>query len=177
MEGATSIDEFLAGRVNPHYSYVIYRNLGDLYLEKERYQDAAETYEAFVAQDPYHPKAPLLQVEVIEAYKQGGFPSLVLDGKKDFVERYGMDGEFWVRNPRESNTEVARYLKSNLTTWRSTTMLRHKGRRDKRLPGSGKLVSQISCVFPGRSRQRQYQLPAGRNSVRERRFRRLRRRV
>ncbi|MDH5622215.1 MAG: tetratricopeptide repeat protein, partial [Gammaproteobacteria bacterium] len=115
MDGAKSIDTFLAGRGNPSYSYVIYRNLGDLYLEKERFQDAAVTYEEFVKQDPYHPKAPLLQVEVIEAYKQGGFPSLVLEGKKGFVERYGMDGEFWVRNPRESNTEVAAHLKSNLT--------------------------------------------------------------
>ncbi len=115
MEGADSIDSFLASRGNPHYSYVIYRNLGDLYLEKERYQDAAITYEAFVEHDPYHPKSPLLQVEVIEAYKQGGFPSLVLDGKRGFVERYGMDGEFWVRNPRESNAGVAAHLKSNLT--------------------------------------------------------------
>ena len=115
IDGANSIDTFLAGRGNPHYSYVIYRNLGNLYLEKERYQDAAETYEAFVAHDPYHAKAPLLQVEVIEAYKQGGFPSLVLDGKKAFVERYGMDGEFWIRNPRESNAEVAADLKANLT--------------------------------------------------------------
>jgi len=115
MDAAKSIDTFLASRGNPHFSYVIYENLGDLYLEKERYQDAAETYEAFVAHDPYHAKAPLLQVEVIEAYKQGGFPSLVLDGKKAFVERYGMDGEFWVRNPRESNTGVAASLKSNLT--------------------------------------------------------------
>ncbi len=115
MDGAEAIDSFLAGRNNPHYSYIIYRNLGDLYLEKERYQDAAVTYEAFVAHDPFHPKAPLLQVEVIEAYKQGGFPSLVLEGKKHFVERYGMDGEFWVRNPREQNAEVEAHLKSNLT--------------------------------------------------------------
>ncbi len=115
LKGAASIDSFLDSRNNPHFSYVIYRNLGDLYLEKERFQDAALTYEAFVVHDPYHAKAPLLQVEVIEAYKQGGFPSLVLDGKKDFVERYGMDGEFWLRNPRESNTEVAAHLKANLT--------------------------------------------------------------
>jgi TolA-binding protein len=115
MDGADSIDTFLAGHGNPHYSYVIYSNLGDLYLEKERFQDAAETYEAFVEHDPYHAKAPLLQVEVIEAYKKGGFPTLVLDGKKAFVERYGMDGAFWVRNPRETNTQVAAYLKANLT--------------------------------------------------------------
>ncbi len=115
MEGADSINTFLAGRGNPHYSYVIYHNLGDLYLEKQRYQDAAGAYEAFVEHDSFHAKAPLLQVEVIEAYKQGGFPSLVLDGKRAFVERYGMEGEFWIRNPRESNTEVAAYLKANLT--------------------------------------------------------------
>ncbi len=115
MEGADSIDAFLETRQNPAYSYVIYRNLGDLYLEKERYVDAAETYEAFVARDPFHHKAPILQVEAIEAYKRGGFPSLVLNGKKEFVERYGMDGEFWVRHPSETNQLVASYVKSNLT--------------------------------------------------------------
>ncbi|MEO1246322.1 MAG: tetratricopeptide repeat protein [Pseudomonadota bacterium] len=115
MEGAKSIDEFLEQRGNPVYSYVIYMNLGDLYLSKERYVDAAGAYEAFVNHDPLHPKAPLLQVEVIEAYEQGGFPSLVLDGKKGFVERYGMDGEFWVRNPPAENEAVAAHLKANLS--------------------------------------------------------------
>ncbi len=114
MEGAKSIDDFLDKRGHPEYSYIIYMNLGDLYLEKERFVDAAEAYEAFVAQDPFHPKSPLLQVEVIEAYKRGGFPSLVLEGKKGFVQRYGMDGEFWLRNPPEQNTAVAAHLKANL---------------------------------------------------------------
>ncbi len=114
MEGPDSIDKFLAGREMPGYGYVIYENLGDLYLEKERFQDAAQTYEAFVEKDPYHPKAPRLQMQVIEAYKQGGFPSLVLDGKKRFVARYGMDGPFWERNPREENEAVVENLKANL---------------------------------------------------------------
>ncbi|MBT8078787.1 MAG: tetratricopeptide repeat protein [Gammaproteobacteria bacterium] len=114
MEGSASIDDYLGRRGYPEYAYIVFMNLGDLYLEKERYVDAAKTYEAFVAQDPHHPKAPLLQVEVIEAYKQGGFPTLVLDGKKGFVERYGMDSPFWVRNPREQNTAVAAHLKQNL---------------------------------------------------------------
>ena len=115
MDGAESIDGFLAHRGLPSYSHVIYSNLGDLYLEKERFQDAAETYEAFVEQDPFHPMSPSLQVSVIESYKQGGFPSLVLEGKKSFVERYGMDGEFWIRNPRSANESVAGHLKTNLT--------------------------------------------------------------
>jgi TolA-binding protein len=115
MDGAKSIAKFLSERGYPDYGYIIFMNLGDLYLEKERFVDAAETYEAFVKQDPYNAKAPLLQVEVIEAYKQGGFPTLVLEGKKGFVERYGMDSPFWDRNPRESNTAVAAHVKANLT--------------------------------------------------------------
>ena len=114
MKGAESITDYLAQHGRPEYSYVIYMNLGDLYLEKERFVDAAGAYEAFIAQDPYHPRSPLLQIDVIEAYKSGGFPSLVLEGKKDFVERYGMDGQFWLRNPRQENTTVAVHLKTNL---------------------------------------------------------------
>jgi TolA-binding protein len=115
MQGADSITEFLNSQGQPEFAYVIYMNLGDLFLEKERFQDAAQTYEAFVELDPYHPKSPLLQVEVIESYKRGGFPSLVLEGKKGFIERYGMDGDFWIRNPRAENTGVEAHLKANLT--------------------------------------------------------------
>lgn len=115
MQGAASIDEFLGQHGSPAYSYIIYGNLGDLYLEKERYVDAAETYEAFVKNDTNHPKAPLLQAQVIEAYRQGGFPSLVLNGKKSFVERYGMDTAFWERNSRRNNKVVAQHVRTNLT--------------------------------------------------------------
>ncbi|MGB5165069.1 MAG: tetratricopeptide repeat protein [Woeseiaceae bacterium] len=115
MEGAESIDAYFASHATPHYAYIVYEDLGTLYLEKERYVDAAETFEAFVKQDPDHPAAPLLQAEVIEAYKLGGFPSLVLDGKKDFVERYNMGAAFWTRNPPEQHQLVKENVKSNLT--------------------------------------------------------------
>lgn len=114
LDGAASIDEWLAGRTPPDYTYLVYRNLGDLYLEKERYVDAAETYEAFVARDELHPRAPLLQVEVIEAYKQGGFATLVLDSKKHFVERYGLRQPYWQQNDPAAHQGVIAHLKSNL---------------------------------------------------------------
>ena len=114
MGGADSISDYLRQRGYPDYGYVIYMNLGDLYLAKSRFVDAAETYEAFSKADPDHPKSPLLQVEVIEAYKAGGFPTLVLEAKKGFVDRYGMDKPFWLLNPPEQNTAVAAHLKANL---------------------------------------------------------------
>ena len=115
MNGAESIDDHLARRNQPSYDYVLYMNLGDLYLDKERFVDAAKTYDAFASVNLDHPKAPLLQVEVIEAYKLGGFPTLVLESKKQFVERYGMDRSFWLVNSRESNSSVIDHLKANLT--------------------------------------------------------------
>jgi TolA-binding protein len=115
MEGAASISSYLQQRGDPEYGYVIFMNLGDLYLEKERYVDAANAYEAFVLENPFHAKAPLLQVEVIEAYKLGEFPTLVLEAKKSFVHRYGMDNAFWSRNPEEGNASVKAHLKANLT--------------------------------------------------------------
>ncbi len=115
MEGAESIEAYFNDRGFPKYGYVIFMNLGDLYLEKERFVDAAETYEAFVILNPNHPKSPLLQVEVIEAYKLGGFPSLVLEGKKGFVGRYGIGTEFWELNASESNASVEAHLKGSLT--------------------------------------------------------------
>jgi TolA-binding protein len=102
QDGAQSVDQLVAARGTPPYSYLLYSALGDLYITKERYQDAAQTYESFVKRDPIDPNAPLLQVRAIEAYRKGGFASLVLTGKQDFVERYGFGTPFWAgREPKQ----------------------------------------------------------------------------
>ncbi len=113
-EGARSADEFVARRGSPPYSWLVYARLGDLYLEKERYQDAAQTYEAFVKRDAVHPQAPLLQVRAIEAYRKGGFASLVLEGKEQFVERYGFGTAFWDGRELEQFPAVVAELKTGV---------------------------------------------------------------
>ncbi len=115
MNGPESITEYFRAHGAPPYAYVVYATLGDLYLDKERFQDAADTYAAFVELDPYHAKAPLLQAEVIEAYKAGGFTELVLAGKQDFVERYGPESPYWQRFTYEQQPEAVALLKSNVT--------------------------------------------------------------
>ena len=115
LDGADSITEFLDGAGTRPYAYVVYTALGDLYLDQERFQDAADAYNAFVELDPVHVAAPLMQVEVIEAYKQGGFADLVLDAKRDFVERYAAGMPYWAERRFEDQPEVAAHLKSNLT--------------------------------------------------------------
>jgi tetratricopeptide (TPR) repeat protein len=115
LDGPESISRYFNAQGARPYSFIAYTNLGDLYLEQERYQDAADAYHAFVDLDPYHAKAPLLQVEVIEAFKKGQFADLVLEGKENFVETYGPGSPYWQRFTFEQQPEVVAHLKSNVT--------------------------------------------------------------
>jgi TolA-binding protein len=115
LDGAESITDFFDDLGPRGYAYIVYTGLGDLYLDQERYQDAADAYAAFVDVDPTHTHAPLVQVEVIEAYKQGGFADLVLDAKRDFVERYAAGTPYWRTRRFEEQPEVTAHLKGNLT--------------------------------------------------------------
>ncbi|MGH8244451.1 MAG: tetratricopeptide repeat protein, partial [Steroidobacteraceae bacterium] len=115
VDGQETLGRFVARRGEIPYGYMLYSELGDLYVGKQRYTDAADTYRAFVHRYPDHERAPLLQMQAIEAYKKGGFAQLVLDGKKEFVERYRLGSSFWAARTPEQFPLVARELKTNLT--------------------------------------------------------------
>jgi TolA-binding protein len=119
LDGPKTIGEFVKRRTPPGqqprpYSYLLYARLGDLYIEKERYTDAADSYRAFVSQDRNNEKAPLLEMQAIEAYQKGGFPQLVLQGKKEFVENYSFGTAYWQGRDVKNEPKVVAVLKTNL---------------------------------------------------------------
>ena len=114
LDGPKTIDEFVKHRQPRPYYYLLYARLGDLYIEKERYTDAADSYRAFVSQDRNNEKAPLLEMQAIEAYSKGGFPDLVLQGKKEFVENYSYGTPFWQGRTPQGEPKVVAELKTNL---------------------------------------------------------------
>ena len=119
LDGPKTIGDFVKrhtppGRPPRPYSYLLYARLGDLYMEKERYTDAADSYRAFVSQDRNNEKAPLLEMQAIEAYQKGGFPQLVLQGKKEFVEDYSFGTAFWQGRQPKNEPKVVAVLKTNL---------------------------------------------------------------
>lgn len=113
LDGAESLDAALKQRGDPVYAHLLYEGLGNLYIEKERYQDAALAYEAFAKRRPDDRFAPSLQMRTIEAYQKGGFASLVVEGKRAFVERYAFGSAFWAQRTVQDAPEVAAQLKSN----------------------------------------------------------------
>jgi tetratricopeptide (TPR) repeat protein len=113
-DGVGTLEHFVSERGPRPYDWLLYARLGDLYVDKQRYQDAAGVYRAYVARDPYSDQAPNLDMAAIEAYGKGGFSQLVLEGKHEFVERYNFDSPYWKTRTRADNPRVVQELKTNL---------------------------------------------------------------
>lgn len=92
----------------------IFTSLAEYYVVKRRFSDAAGTYNTFVKYNPVHRKAPNFHMRVIEIYKLGGFPKLIVEGKKEFSTRYGLGAQYWNYFDVAERPEVIDYVKSNL---------------------------------------------------------------
>jgi tetratricopeptide (TPR) repeat protein len=114
LGGPTAVRDYFSRFGNRSYEDRVYNNLGDHYLAKLRYDDAAKTFKTFVALNPFHKAAPRFSMRVIETFTQGGFPKLVLDSKREFASNYGLQAEYWRHFKPEESPEVLAYLKSNL---------------------------------------------------------------
>jgi len=113
LDGPETLDALLKQRgSDPVYAHMLYEGLGNLYISKERFQDAALAFEAWAKRRPDDRYAPSLQMRTIEAYQKGGFASLVLEGKQAFVERYAFGSAFWQSRTIADAPEVAAQLKT-----------------------------------------------------------------
>jgi hypothetical protein len=101
LDGAEPLTASSGDSGSPPYSHLLYSRLGDLYVEKQRYQDAADLSRLRGARAEQR-NAPLLAMQAIEAYRKGGFDQLVLDGKRDYVENYNFATAFWQGRERRS---------------------------------------------------------------------------
>jgi tetratricopeptide (TPR) repeat protein len=114
LGGPDAVHEHFSKFGNRSYEDRVYSNLGEHYLAKLRYDDAAKTYKAFIALYPFHPAAPRFSMSVVETFTKGGFPKLVLESKREFASKYGLQAEYWRHNKPEDSPEALAYLKTNL---------------------------------------------------------------
>ena len=113
-DSVDAIDQFLIAHNNPQYAPVLYSRLGDLYVEKERFQDAAAVYRAFATREPNSEYSPGLSMQAIDAYRKGGFTALVLEGKREYVALYNYGTPFWDGRNKADYPNIAKELKTNL---------------------------------------------------------------
>ncbi len=114
QDGVNTLKQYFKKRGSREYADLVYARLGQYYLDKERYNDAAGTYAAFLDSNPYHEQAPEFQIRTIEVYKKGNFPSLVLEAKKEFVRKFDKSSDYWKHHSFEQSPKVVAYLKQNV---------------------------------------------------------------
>jgi len=115
LRGSDSVTEYFDTNGKRSYEDRVYSNLGEFYFEKRRYSDAAAAYNAFVKRNPFHLVSPQFHMRVIEIHMAGGFPSLVIDAKKEFARNYGLNAEYWKHFEPGARPEVLGFLKANFT--------------------------------------------------------------
>ncbi len=115
LGGPDEVSGFFAKSGRKPYEILVYERLGEQYLEKRRWSDAANTYRQFVETHRFSPKAPHFQIKSIDAYKKGNFPTEVLRAKKEFVVDYNLKSEYWVNNEIADSEDIVSLLKSTIT--------------------------------------------------------------
>jgi len=114
LGGADSVVDYFDRKGKCEYEDRVYGNLAEFYFGKRRYSDAAAAYTPFITRNPFHKVSPQFQMRVIEIHLAGGFSRLVIEAKKQFIEKYGLKAAYWRHFEPGSRPEVLVWLKTNL---------------------------------------------------------------
>ncbi|WP_164880826.1 tetratricopeptide repeat protein [Aestuariirhabdus litorea] len=105
LNGVASLDQYVERHGTGDYSQQVYIDLGDYYVEKSRYNDAADTFSRLLARFPNSPQAPYYQSRVVQAYVDGGFPSQSWPARERYTELFGIHSDYW-RNADATRREL-----------------------------------------------------------------------
>jgi len=112
LEGTRSIDKLFSDVGDRKYEYVIYNRLADHYIEKERFQDAANIYDVFITNIKNSPRTQQAHSALINVYEQGDFPSQVRPAKERYIEDYGVGSIYWNQAEEATKTNIKREIRS-----------------------------------------------------------------
>ncbi len=116
LDGVDGLTGLLARGDAPGFEFLLYQDLGEHFLEQERFSDAAEAFGAFVSGYPADTHAPHLQLKVIDTYREAGFADEELAAKETFVGTYDLtQAAYWNSHTRDEQPVVVDAMKLHLT--------------------------------------------------------------
>ncbi len=109
-----TIAQHFAANGKRAYEPLLYRKLGELYLDKERFLDGSGLFLAYTDEYPYSPHAPWFHERAIEVFKQANYKDLVLKEKIAFVDRYDVGSEYWSRQSPATRDRIRPSLETHI---------------------------------------------------------------
>lgn len=114
LDGPATIVELYKQMGDRHYQPLLFDRLGELYLSQERYRDSAEVYRTFVKRFPKVKQAPHYYGKLISAFEAGNFTEQVLAEKENYVNSYGIQGDYWQHADETLRAAIRPHLKEYL---------------------------------------------------------------
>ena len=114
LGGPAAIESYINKTGNDVYEQAFYRHLAEYYLSKDRFTDAAKTYQAYIKQHPFSEVSASYSIGIIEIYQKGGFYDLAADARKDFTVEFGPDSAYWKQLSTDGQQQTAELQKQNI---------------------------------------------------------------
>lgn len=111
LRGAKGLNEYFADKQNFRYLFHTYTVVADIYQQQERYSDAVETLNLFVAQYPKSNDRPLAHLKILEIWQKGNFTDRVRDESEHFYVSYNPNSSYWGTN---ENNETRKLIEKRL---------------------------------------------------------------
>lgn len=107
------VDHFYFSGEQP-FTYLVFDDLAQRYLNDSNYRDSADVWLSFATHYPQHEFAIESFIKHIDAYIIGDFPTDVLPAKQRFVEAYGIESPLWDGFTAAQSQQALPYLEQYL---------------------------------------------------------------
>ncbi len=111
-----SIDSFFLNAGHREYEAYLYQQLALFYQSKARFLDAANSYMAYVENNPLQFIATQYHASALDIYKKHEFNRLILANLTDYVTRFGVSSVFWTNSSLEQREKIKPILKEHIIT-------------------------------------------------------------
>lgn len=106
------VGEFFDEYGERHYEHLIYDRLAEFYYEQKYYQSGASSLLAFVDRYPNGDRAPQFLQKVVEKYDLAAYPILKRQNEADYIDRFGIDSEYWETHDEKVRETIRGPLKA-----------------------------------------------------------------
>ena len=132
MGGADAIEAYIKKSGNTVYEQAFYQHLADYYVSRNRYTDAAKTYQAYIEKYPLSETSAAFSMRIIEVYQQGEFIDLATDARKDYTVKFGPASDYWKQLGPDDQKLTASLQKNNIQALASFYHARYQKLKDGR---------------------------------------------